>query len=281
MREIQSLTLDRARTSHDVDALLINRRSEFEILLGQLVRTQKLENEAVWLDDNFRSSGTAMRCTGVPLMPISVEHITERPDLRIGVQPVRVRSKIPIPGEPPESGIRSWDNIDPREFQPALRGWSHIFQSQYTPMHNSMFVRSDGLIERVFCDLTPATIRSNGRPNGVSFVSLVAFVLSVVTSIEVFRTGTGTSEVPYELEFDLIAHHAQALIAPDGHMRAESYQFKSRRTLFPRFLMGRRESLPALSDALQTDIWNSAGEMARVFYEYDVAHSIRLHESGH
>ena len=276
MREIQSLTLDRARTAEKVDALFANRRTEFDGLIGHLVKAQKLELEAVWLDDKFRSSGAAMRCSGVPLMPIEVEHITERLELRIGTQPARVRSKIAIPGQPSELGIRSWD-IAPVEFQPALRGWSYVFQSPHYPLLHAMRVRSDGLVERVSCDLRPATVYPDGRPHGLHFDQLLAFVLTVVTSIEVFRTRTGTNEVPYELEFELIAKHGQALESQDGAMRGEIDTFMTRRVLFPRLLIGRRESLAKVGEAVQTDIWNAASQRARIRYDFDVERSVSLH----
>jgi hypothetical protein len=275
MREIQSLTLDLARTSEGVDKLFIKRQSEFDGLIGQLAKAQPLENEEVWLNPTFCSSGTAMRCTGIPLMPINIERITERPDLRIGIQPVRVHSKISIPGQPPELGISSSANIEPAEFQPALRGWSHVFLSTYRPVYNSMLVRADGLVERVYCDPSPAT---RVRPTGMNFIDLVAFFLGVVTSIEVFRTRTGTNEVPYEVEFEVIANHEQVLSTPDSFLRAESYRFTSRRTLFPRFLIGHPDSFVSVGDALQTDILNAARQRARTFYEYDFAHSLRLHD---
>jgi hypothetical protein len=279
MREIQSLTLDRARTAQTVDALFAKRRSEFEGLLGRLARvTGKLETEAVWLDDTFRSSGTAMRCTAVPLMPINIEHITERPDLRIGVVPVRGRYKIELPGFPSgEGGIRSGRDTNPLEFQPALRGWSHILQLSQGPSYSAVSIGSDGLIERLFCDLRPATIHPDGTPRGLDFLELVAFFLGVVTSIEVFRNRTSTNEVPYELEFELIARHGHGLDSPDGQLRAESYRLSTRRTLFPRLLIGRRDTLSKIGDAIQIDIWNAAGQAARVFFEYDVSQSVNYH----
>ena len=79
------------------------------------------------------------------------------------------------------------------------------------------------------------------------FFKLVAFVLSIVTSIEVFRNRTGTNEVPYELEFELIARHGQVLDSPA--LRAEGYRLTTRRTLFPRLLIGRRDTLSKIGEA--------------------------------
>ena len=68
-----------------------------------------------------------------------------------------------------------------------------------------MLVRGDGLIERVFIDFSTLEPRPGGGGKiGVDFTSIVGFVLCTITAVEAFRTLTGTSEVPYELEFELI-----------------------------------------------------------------------------
>ena len=66
---------------------------------------------------------------------------------------------------------------------------------------------------------------------GVNFVSIVAFVLSMITSVEVFRTRTATNEVPYELELELITYPDRFLISPTHQYRSENYEFVERRIL--------------------------------------------------
>jgi hypothetical protein len=275
MREIQSITLDRARRLQYVDNQFDDRRTEFERLLQ--VITYKTSDPAV-LYPTFPSAGMTMRCTCIPLMPITVERITDRADLRIGVQPARVISRQDIPGTPREMGIRVCSNIQPVEFTPALRGWSYRFAPVNGEVFNSMLVRGDGLIERVFADLTKVAPKPGQGRYGVPFISAVAFVLSTVTSCEVFRTRTGTNEVPYELEFDLIANPDRYLMMPDSDFRGENYQLSSRRTVFPRLLLGRRESFIAISDTIQIDLLNAAARMARVYFDFDVVNSLQQHE---
>ncbi|MFZ1963199.1 MAG: hypothetical protein WAU78_06995 [Roseiarcus sp.] len=275
MREIQSITLDRARTSKHVDEIFAERRSEFERVLLRLANRSDQTAKPPVNDPSFPNAGIAMRCTGVPLVPVRVDRLTEREDLRIGTRPVRVTSAA-NPSQ--ESGISCYENIDPRQFQPALRGWSYVFEPPRAEVYNSMLVRWDGEIERVFCDLMTRTEQPGRGMRGVQFNSLLAFVLSTATSIEVFRSRTGTQEVPYELEFDLIANPEGRLDTPDSESRAESYTFETRRTIFPRFLLGHPESIKAIGDYLQADILNAANQSTRRFYQFDTAASLRLHE---
>jgi hypothetical protein len=167
MREIQSITLDRARTTKVVDQQFADRRAEFEKQIMSIALKANTEVP----DPKFPCAGMAMRCTGIPLMPISVGRITERPDLRIGVQPVLVATKYQNP--PQEMSIRAYSNIDPPEFAPALRGWSHSFQPANGEVLNSMLVGGDGLIERVFVDLKQVA----QRPGGGAVVALAYHLL--------------------------------------------------------------------------------------------------------
>jgi hypothetical protein len=214
-------------------------------------------------------------------MPNSAEHITQRLDLRIGVQPVWVARKDQSPGTPQEYSIRAYSNIDPVEFAPALRGWSHVFQPANGEVLNSMLVRGDGLIERVFVDLAMLASKPGQGRFGVRFVDVVAFALSVVTSIEVFRTRTGTSEVPYEVELDLVANPNKLLMLPDSDYRHENYQFITGRTILPRLLIGDREGFKAVSDTIQIDLMNAAQATATVYFELLAARSLGLHDHGH
>ena len=275
MREIQSITLDRAQTSMHVDVILAERRSEFERVLLRLAKRPDQITKPPVNDRIFPNAGIAMRCTGVPLAPVRVDRLTEREDLRIGTTQVRVTS---AGDQSQESGISCYENIDPRQFQPALRGWSYVFEPPGAEVYNSMLVRWDGAIERVFCDMMTRTEQPGRGMRGVQFNNLFAFVLSTATSVEVFRSRTGTQEVPYELEFDLIANPERGLNTPDSEFRAESYTFEARRTIFPRFLLGHRESIKVIGDYLQADILNSANQSARRFYQFDTAASFRLHE---
>jgi Putative DNA-binding domain len=274
MREIQSITLDRARTKQDVDALFVARQSEFARVVAEFPYMRNIGERPKPQDSVFPSHGMAMRCTAIPLVPITVNNITSRLELRVGVQHVRVRPRFSLPGIPREMGLTAYSTIDEREFQPALRGWAYRFEPPNASVRSAMLVRGDGLIERTLCDVIADQKDHSGRRFGVRFDDAIAFVLSVVTSIEVFRTRTGTSEVPYELEFELIAHPEQNLLAPEDQWRVEAHKLKTRRTLFPRTLVGRPESFENISDALQVDIWNAAGEAARILYDFDVAQSL-------
>jgi hypothetical protein len=165
----------------------------------------------------------------------------------------------------------------PRRFQ-AISGWSYIFEPQGAEVFNSMLVRGDGQIERVYCDLMTRTAEPGRGMRGVQLNTLVAFVLSVATAVEVFRSRTGTSEVPYQLEFDLIANPWKSLDTSDSGFTRDLFGFEMRRTSFPRLLLGRRETLNAVSDALQVDILNATKQHARVYYRFDTDASLRLYD---
>ena len=244
MREIHSIVLDRARTSEGVNRQLADRRAEFRKQIRALALKYTTESRLgsdprLTTDPNywFPLEGMALRCSCVPLMPINIIDITSKQELRIGVRPARVISKIEIPGAPKEQGISNYQNIDAREFRPALRGWSISFEARGANLSDTMSVRGDGLLERVFIDLVP--LETRGGKFGVNFTSLVAFVLSMITSVEVFRTRTATNEVPYELEFELITYPDKFLISPTHQYRSENYEFSERTTLFPRLMLGR------------------------------------------
>ncbi len=276
MREIRRITLDRARTSQLVDEQFGERRSLFESQIFSFATKANRESKAAdEIDSLFPSAGMSMRCTCVPLIPINVSYITERPDLRIGTKHARVANRYDIPGTPKSQGINNYENIDPREFKPALRGWSREFTSRYNSLRDSMLVRGDGLIERVFIDLEP--VSPPGR-YGVPFVRIAGFVLSTLISLEVFRNRSATNEVPYELEFDLIAFPERFLMTPFSEIRAENCVLESRRTIFPRLLIGHRSTLKAASDAIQIDILNAANQPAYIFYDLEVESSLNLHE---
>jgi hypothetical protein len=102
----------------------------------------------------------------------------------------------------------------------------------------------------------------------------------VVTSIEVFRTRTGTTEVPYELELDVVANPNKLLMLPDSDYRFENYALEARRTLFPRLLIGSRESLKAVSDTIQVDLMNAAHGPAMIYFDFQAERTLRLRE-GH
>ena len=264
MREIQSIVLDRARTSEATNRQFADRQAEFRKQIRALARKCTTASERgvdprLTTDPNywFPLEGMALRCTCVPLMPINI-NITSKQELRIGIQPARVVSKIEIPGTPQPQGISNYRTIEAREFRPALRGWSTSFEARGLNLSDTMSVRGDGLVERTFIDLLPLEPRS--QKFGVNFVSLVAFVLSMITSVEVFRTRAATSEVPYELEFELITYPDRFLMGSVHQYRSENYQFETRRTIFPRFLLGNRNSLKLVSDAIQTDILNATGK---------------------
>jgi hypothetical protein len=99
----------------------------------------------------------------------------------------------------------------------------------------------------------------------------------MITSVEVFRTRTATNEVPYELEFELITYPDKFLMSPTHQYRSENYEFSERTTLFPRLMLGSRDSLKLVSDAIQTDILNATGQSGMAFYDFDLQASLELH----
>jgi hypothetical protein len=282
MREIHSIVLDRARTSEGANRQFADRQVEFRKQIRALALKYTTGSELgidprLTTDPNysFPLDGMALRCSCVPLMPIKIIDITSRQELRVGVRPARVVSKIDIPGTPKAQGISNYQNIEAREFRPALRGWSMSFEARFLNLRDMMTVGGDGLLERVFIDL--ARLESRGGKFGVNFTNLVAFVLSMITSVEVFRTRTATNEVPYELEFELIAYPDRLLMSPTHQYRPENYEFSERTTLFPRLLLGNRNSLNLVSEAIQTDISNATGQSGMVTYDFDLQASLELH----
>ena len=282
MREIHSIVLDRGRTSEGVDQQFADRQIEFRKNIRALsvkytASSGRGVDPRITTDPTycFPLDGMALRCSCVPLMPISIIDITSKQELRIGVQPARVVNKIEIPGIPKAQGISNYHNIEAREFRPALRGWSMSFEARSQNLRDMMTVRGDGLLERTFIDLVPLEARS--AKIGVNFVSIVAFVLSMITSVEVFRTRTATNEVPYELELELITYPDRFLMSPTHQYRSENYEFVERRILFPRLLLGNRGSLRLVSDAVQTDISNATGQTGMVMYDFDLQASLELH----
>jgi len=281
MREIHSIVLDRARTSDAVEKQFVARQIGFK----NTVRAAALKfseglNPLVTTnpDYSFPLDGMALRCTGVPLSPIYVNNITQRQDLRIGTKHARVTAKVTIPGTPKKQGINNYQNINEYSFQPALRGWLSHFESRTGELTDTMLVRGDGLIERVFIDFSTLEPRPGGGGKiGVDFTSIVGFVLCTITAVEAFRTLTGTSEVPYELEFELITFPNRFLISPIYHYTRDKCQFSDRNVVFPRLLLGTRDSLKAVGDAIQIDISNAAGQPAMLIYEFDVEGALAQH----
>ena len=113
-----------------------------------------------------------------------------------------------------------------------------------------------------------------GGIRGIPIVPVLVFVLTVAVAVEVFRRRTGTEEVPYELEFDFVAEPSRLLSAPDSELYGENIVLATRRTIFPRFLLGRRETLEMISEALQVDLWNAAGQDARKLFSFDAPASL-------
>ena len=209
MREIHSIVLDRGRTSEGVNQQFADQQKKVPENIRALsvkytASSGREVHPRITTDPTycFPLDGMALRCSCVPLMPISIIDITSKQELRIGIQPsFQVVNKIEIPGIPKAQGISNYHNIEAREFRPALRGWSMSFEARSQNLRDMMTVYGDGLLERTFIDLVPLEARS--AKIGVNFVSIVAFVLSMITSVEVFRTITVTNEVPYELELEL------------------------------------------------------------------------------
>jgi Putative DNA-binding domain len=282
MREIHSIVLDRARTSEGANQQFADRQIEFRKQIRALAvkyttSSGRGADPRLTTDPNywFPLEGMALRCSCVPLMPISIIDITSKQELRVGVKPARIVNKIEIPGTPKAQGISNYQNIDARVFRPSLRGWSMSFEARGLNLHDMMTVRGDGLIERVFIDLVPLELR--GGKFGVDFTNLVAFALSMITSVEVFRTITATNEVPYELELELITYPDRFLMSPTHQYRSENYEFLERRIIFPRLLLGNRDSFNLVSDAIQTDISNATSQNGMVVYDFDLQASLELH----
>ena len=111
MREIHSIVLDRARTSEGANQQFADRQLEFQKKIRALALKYTTRSE-LGADPrlhnpnySFPLEGMALRCSCVPLMPISIVDITSRQELRIGTQPARVVTKIEIPGTPKAQGI--------------------------------------------------------------------------------------------------------------------------------------------------------------------------------
>ena len=141
-----------------------------------------------------------------------------------------------------------------------------------------MLVRGDGIIERVFIDFSTLEPRPGAAGRiAVDFTNIVGFVLCTITTVEAFRILTGTSEVPYELEFELITYPNRLMTSPLHQYTQDKCQFSDRAVVFPRLLLGKRDSLKAVGDAIQIDISNAAGQPAMLIYEFDVQNSLAQH----
>ncbi|MBB4039875.1 hypothetical protein GGR34_001522 [Microvirga flocculans] len=118
MLDIQTITLERARTSETVERLFAGRRDAFGEVWNAYSsdRASKL-NISGWAPNQPIPTGFAIRCTAVPILPVALANVTGRADLKLGIGPViRAGSG---------QGLSFPALTEPQFFRPALRAWGY------------------------------------------------------------------------------------------------------------------------------------------------------------
>lgn len=250
MLDIQSITLERARTSSVVEYLFEERRRAFEKTwntYGKLRATRL--NVSGWSPESALPPGFAVRCTAVPTMPARTVDVTSREDLKIKPEMVLYKHAN-------QSKALSFPFIAEKQlFRPALRSWRYEHHGtgaeKYQYYH---LVRGDGVLESVLMSIP----NFGGHPRlPVEFLFALAF--GMIFAVEQFRVRTGIAGIAYELELEVYVRGDTDVAYFQDKPNPGVLHMAEATTLFPRYLLEGRGQAKQVIDGMQHDIWNAMG----------------------
>lgn len=246
MLDIQSITLERARTGTEIERLFRERRRTFEQTWDAYGadRAKRL-NIIDWTPNSLIPAGYGVRCTAVPAVPIRSLDVTSPENLRIGINPTSLK-------EASKQWLSSWGYTEISEFQPRLRAWTYDHHGPDNVRHLHL-VRGDGVLEGVLM-----CIPDQHGKLPVEFLLTMAF--GMIFAIERFRLRTGLEGVPYEIELEVRCRGEVDVLyyfdrTQPGRLRMQP------RTLFPRYLLEGRGQVERLTEVMQHDVWNAMGRL--------------------
>jgi hypothetical protein len=248
MLDIQSLTLERARTSEDVERLFVSRRQNFSDVCDTYARERASQlSISNWSPNQPIPTRFAIRCTAVPAIPVTISNLTGRPDLKLGVGLVLLagsRQALPFPAI-----------TETPFFRPSLRAWSYERRGDGgdSYLHHQV-VRGDGIIESIFMRAP-----SVNDPTTLPVEHILASIFGLLFTLETFRGRTNLTSVPYELELEITTHGVVEVDYFQGHPKPGLLRFHKACTVFPRYLFEGRSSVEMLVQAIQHDLWNAMG----------------------
>jgi len=251
MLDIQSITLERARTSAEIERLFAERQQAFVGSRNDYSSRQArllniigvIPNQPVPTDFAF----FAIRCTAVPTLPITVANITARDDLKLGISLV-LRA--------PDRRALSFPALTENQFfRPALRAWRyHRHEPARDGYLHQQLVRGDGVVETAFMQATGVK-----EPASLPIEYILTQAFGLLFALETFRVRTGMTNIPYEIELEIVTHGKVDVQYFVGEDQPGLLRFQQARTLFPRYLFEGRSRAAMLVDAIQNDLWNAMG----------------------
>jgi hypothetical protein len=201
-----------------------------------------------WTPASPTLNGYAVRCTAVPGLPVAVPDITNREDLKIGLQPVlRV----------PQNAFALPMVTESAHFRPVLRSWVYNYQafdSQFDQL-----ARGDGVLESTFMHIAGNQMQVD-REEQLPVEYLFALAFGMIFSVERFRLRTGTEAVPYQIELEILSLGPKVTVLfLFNEASPGSFRLIEPETVFPRYLVEDRARMPSVVDTIQSDVWNSMG----------------------
>lgn len=248
MLDIQTITLERARTSETVERLFASRRDNFVEVWDAYNRERASQlNISGWAPNQPIPTGFAIRCTAVPTLPVTLANVTGRGDLKLGIGPVlregsRQALSFPALTETPF-------------FRPSLRAWSYERRERDPEDYlHQQLVRGDGIVESIFMRAPSVNNRAV-----LPIEHVLAQIFGLLFTLEIFRVRAHLTAIPYEVEVEIVTRGVVDVHYFHGQVQPGVLRFQQPRTLFPRYLFEGRSGAPVLVEAIQHDLWNAMG----------------------
>lgn len=251
MLDIQSITLDRARTGADIERLFNDRQDAFTETWNAYSSERANRLNIVNFSPNNPSipTGFGLRCSAVPTVPVTVADVTARDELKLGIGPV-------ICSSGPASQSLSFPALTENGyFRPGLRSWRYERRgNDPEDFLQQQLVRGDGILETTFIRIPSVTDTAI-----LPIEHVVALFSGLLIALEMFRVRADLTNVAYEIEFEVITRGLIDIYYFHGHQQPGLLRFQQSHTRFPRYLYEGRPHAATLIEAFQTDLWNSIG----------------------